>query len=627
MIQTPLDHSGKPTPQTVWLDSQTQQQFINLEREYSDIPWMPLAIEKILPKDIEHFVDYFKKNSIPGLRQIESFDEYADKNDNQSSWHNPYWRTLEIYRSPLAKQWFGTNTIANHNVDATKIFPELYEQVFELFPYKEIFFIRFWSNTRPVDLHRDQDWTYNLPLSCRSIIYDENSDPTFYVAKNKGNDTKLDYVILPDDTNSFAFNNGAFLHGADHKGKSKILMVVSGIPDINKYNKLLKSSVNKYNPKKVYNNQERYTVYNVTHKKELIEQTHSEQDVKDLYTLLLTAPEVLAVEEHQSFDQLRSELRVVFWNQNSYYDFSKRTSEQYQNMIDRLQKNYLDKSVDFYRYTSSDGYTSEFLETTYPDANVLIDWVFIPYFAYWFVINIVPLGKVQQYIGQGKFKNVGIDGARYFKKRTSDIVRLDPSQKSMKDFPDLLTYDFEHALQFAIGKEPFIYHRLTKLSHQVEQMAQEYIYDCEHSAVLVGHNSLGKQINVHTHRFSDVKKYTITFIVRLTFFDKPVTYSFYDPISETDPLFSRYYTNPNLLNSYVENIEPCTIQTHARSSVLIFNAAYTPHSVTYSNDLYLYYVYDNVTLKEGVLEKIQIQAQKTFFDSKSPEDRLFFWDL
>jgi hypothetical protein len=186
---------------------------VDLERKHGDIPWIPLAIPKILPNNLDHFIRYFNENAKAGVRKTHSYDEPDnDPNNKSSSWNNPYWKTLELYRGPSAEKWFGTNTIENYSVDARNIFPELYEQIFDLLPYKELFFVRFWSNIRPVGLHRDQDWTYNLPLSCRSIISDSNIDPTFYLSKTKGSLEDRQYVKLPADTNTFAFNNGAFWH-------------------------------------------------------------------------------------------------------------------------------------------------------------------------------------------------------------------------------------------------------------------------------------------------------------------------------------------------------------------------------------------------------------------------------
>jgi hypothetical protein len=53
------------------------------------------------------------------------------------------------------------------------------------------------------------------------------------------------YVNLPPDTNTFLFNNGAFIHGAD-LAKPKIIMAIKGDIDTTKLLRYLESSYNKY---------------------------------------------------------------------------------------------------------------------------------------------------------------------------------------------------------------------------------------------------------------------------------------------------------------------------------------------------------------------------------------------
>jgi hypothetical protein len=53
------------------------------------------------------------------------------------------------------------------------------------------------------------------------------------------------YVDLPADTNTFLFNNGAFIHGAD-LAKPKIIMAIKGDLDITKLLAHLEASYEKY---------------------------------------------------------------------------------------------------------------------------------------------------------------------------------------------------------------------------------------------------------------------------------------------------------------------------------------------------------------------------------------------
>jgi len=250
MIEVPYDINNIPHPEAVWMDTPTRRGMIELVRKYKDIPYLSISCPKIVPDDLEQFVDFYYKHAGDGLRLRPSYDEPWNKDDHpqgqSSSWHNPLWKSLEIYKNPKADDWFGTNTIDTISVDGAKLFPKLQQQIFDVMPFNELFFIRFWSNQMPIGLHKDQDWTFNIPMSFRAIIHDENTQPTFYLSKSREHVEKI-YVDLPNDTNTFAFNNGStFWHGADFFGPHKILLVVSGIPDVDKLDNLLSTSLKNY---------------------------------------------------------------------------------------------------------------------------------------------------------------------------------------------------------------------------------------------------------------------------------------------------------------------------------------------------------------------------------------------
>lgn len=65
------------------------------------------------------------------------------------------------------------------------------------------------------------------------------------VSGNRIPKEKRTYVDLPPDTNTFVFNNGAFMHGAD-LAKPKIIMAVKGRPKINEWLKALEPHYAKY---------------------------------------------------------------------------------------------------------------------------------------------------------------------------------------------------------------------------------------------------------------------------------------------------------------------------------------------------------------------------------------------
>jgi hypothetical protein len=166
-----------------------------------------------------------------------------------------------------------------------------------------------------------------------------------------------------------------------------------------------------------------------------------------------------------------------------------------------------------------------------------------------------------------------------------------------------------------------------KLSTDAESMAEQYISDCDNAAVLIGHQSLGDEITLHTHRLNDLKKFTFTIAVRITFDDKPLLYKFYDPLDDQDPDLEKYYSSSALLEAKLEHSVPKTFSSNARASILVFNGSYTPHRVNYNKDLYLFFVYDNVTFRPGMLDKVKAQSQITLFTEYSEDLHLYFFDI
>jgi hypothetical protein len=377
---------------------------------------------------------------------------------------------------------------------------------------------------------------------------------------------------------------------------------------------------------------EQYIVYNVVVKNHIDETpVHSNSEITELYTILLTAPEVVNVEQHYSVDGLQSELRVIFWNRQAYDRFAERTGSRYQAIAEQLNNNYkIDywlRPIKFYRFTSEENYQSLFPYKDYLPATPLINWTLIEYYKQWFIQHIIPLGAIQTYTGNGKFKPTSVTGCRFLHSRSSNIQRLPPSKKAMEHYIDFIAYHFDHVIEHAIITNPYIYYKFDKLCKDIERTAEKYISSCENAAVLIGHQSLGEKITLHTHRLSDTKKFTVTFAIRLTFDDAPMVYKFYKPIPDSDPRLGKYYVTTSYLNTYVKNLVPEEIVPASRASMFVFNAGHTPHEATYTNDVYAFFVYDNVTFIDGMLEEIKQQSQHHLFADQVEENQLYFCDL
>ena len=361
-------------------------------------------------------------------------------------------------------------------------------------------------------------------------------------------------------------------------------------------------------------------------------------DIKDviyLYSLLLIEPGIVNIEYYQSTDKLSQEIRVIWWNKSEYQNWIKLHEEQYKKLKDCFDKSKIKNQIEYKRLTSDDNYVSEFPYTDYPKKNKIIDWTLIDYYKDYIIKNIIPLGIFRGiYQGSGDFDDPKkypetLSGSRLMKERTSGILRnTSDKNNKVKNFPcKHLSYSFEHVIQVAMYDASSVYKRLGKLTEDVEFLAEQYIAECTHSAVIFGHSSLGPQILTHTHQLSNDKRLTFTIAVRLTFNDKPVTYKFWNPVDDHDPNLDKYYGSSNLVAEYIDNRIPIEIQSEHRSSILVFNGSYTPHTVEFNNDIYMYFAYDNVVFKPGALEKIRQQSERSAFTDLEEEKHLYFFNF
>jgi hypothetical protein len=337
----------------------------------------------------------------------------------------------------------------------------------------------------------------------------------------------------------------------------------------------------------------------------------------ELYSMLIGSPYVVTVEDHLSEDKQVSEFRVIFWSQDSYDKWASIHRTRYDFIVNQFNQVNDTGVVKFERYTSHDNYTSKFPYTNYPDKNNMIDWVLIPFHKQYVIDNIVPIGKLQDYTGNGNiipFVKIKNQLSRFIKERTSDIVRRPLSAKATNsnNFNRIIAYSFEQAVLTCLYPAPWLFRKLQKLSDDVENYASTFISDCDNAAVLVGHQSLGDEMTVHTHRLSDIPMYSFTVAVRLTFSGKGAKCKFYEPLSDDDPNLPNYYSNPLLLYQTLEGKIPNEFSIDSRASVLVFSGSYIPHNVEYNDDIFLYYVYDNVTFKDGMLDTIKEKSQHTY---------------
>ena len=226
-----------------------------VDAKWTRIPYVPLDVPKIKPDDWNLFWDLWKAKNADITRGLDE---------------TQYWKGLCCWLNPEIDhtKFNYSNTVVD---DWSHHFPKMFDAIRSCLPFYSIEKIVLWSNINEVDPHIDPDAViYPWPDSLRIMIWDTNDGPTFWMSKwpDRGEDfnppiinvrTKASYAIkpecipreqrtyvnLPADTNTFVFNNGAFLHGAD-LAKPKIIMAIKGRPKVYEWLGALERSYEKY---------------------------------------------------------------------------------------------------------------------------------------------------------------------------------------------------------------------------------------------------------------------------------------------------------------------------------------------------------------------------------------------
>jgi hypothetical protein len=215
--------------------------YSDLEKTYGKYLYLPLAVPKILPYDLEKFVDYY-------FSMAKTRHGYAyGKSEKQSADRELFPVFLSI-DSPNCLD----NDKANIREDFPKLFPEILEQIYECLPVNRDVSIEYslWSAKRSVREHRDKQRMLDLPINWRIKLYDTNPKETLYIIPDPPNTiNQKQFLKIPEDSNTFAWNNLRVLHGSDFiPGHRKILMIplFGHYVNENKLVDLLDRSVSRY---------------------------------------------------------------------------------------------------------------------------------------------------------------------------------------------------------------------------------------------------------------------------------------------------------------------------------------------------------------------------------------------
>lgn len=230
-----------------------------LQEKFKGIAALPLALPKFELDDVAKFWEIWNANVTKVARQVTLGDRGSEGAVNPSM-ELTQWDGLALYEDASLLSMAAWRTeISQELADSQK---KYIKSIFDLLPFQRIRSIRLWSAHRKILPHYDGNMPPTLngvlqfPAEIRIMLDDRNPTETFWVCSSKIYqpnqqqpilDSDKLYIKLPADTNTFAWNNENFLHGADYDPQyKKILVVVKGWVDLDKIEALIDASIEKY---------------------------------------------------------------------------------------------------------------------------------------------------------------------------------------------------------------------------------------------------------------------------------------------------------------------------------------------------------------------------------------------
>jgi hypothetical protein len=232
---------------------------IELHEKFKGIAGLPLALPRFELDDVAKFWETWNTHVDKVARQVTLKDRGSEGTTNPSM-EMTQWDGLALYEDLELLEMAAWRTKISDELASTQ--KKYIESIFNLLPFKRIRSIRLWSAHRTILPHYDGnmpptlDNVLQFPAEIRIMLDDKNPKETFWICSNKKYkpnqkesvpDSDRLYIKLPADTNTFAWNNENFLHGADYDPQyKKILVVVKGWVDLDKLEALIDASIKKY---------------------------------------------------------------------------------------------------------------------------------------------------------------------------------------------------------------------------------------------------------------------------------------------------------------------------------------------------------------------------------------------
>lgn len=212
---------------------------------------------------------------------------------------------------------------------------------------------------------------------------------------------------------------------------------------------------------------------------------------------------------------------------------------------------------------------------------------------------LLPLGKVPRYDKNSQTIQLTDTTTRRFIFDSNYIRRLGKSielSRHSKFDPAYLGFGFFETLGVLIQEDYELYRKLFDFFDNIDRELSTITDTCSQCILLFSHSSFGDRLFPHIHQDNVSKKPTMSYFARLTHTDSVnPTLILNDTLSEDSKIFSNGYTNHALLLSHARKSSNTEIVPINSNDIVVFDGFKIPHSLTYTDDLWVTIVYDHVS--------------------------------
>lgn len=221
--------------------------YTELEKTYGKYLFVPFDVPKIVPNNLEKFIDFYYANASYAEKIRGDLMEEPGPDDKKPANKTPY-LTLDGQGETKNSVWSKNPVPAIFDE-----FPEIFDQLHTYFPFiNRGFMWTMWSSTKNILTHRDMRSMLDMPIRLRVKLFDSNPVETLKLTLAPINKPDVETYTLPvpEDTNCFAWNNLRTRHESTYTpGFRKILLISFSNykgPAMNRYVDLLEKSISKY---------------------------------------------------------------------------------------------------------------------------------------------------------------------------------------------------------------------------------------------------------------------------------------------------------------------------------------------------------------------------------------------